>query len=451
MPDSDSMALTLLAVGDLHLGRSPTRLPEGLLPRVSDLGPAGAWRRIVEHAIAARVDVLVLAGDVVEQEDDYFEAYRSLASGVRDLLNANVRVIGVAGNHDVKVLPRLADQIEGFHLLGRGGQWEQVTLAAGGERLVLHGWSFPQQVVRTSPVADFRFDRRASMGSADSTRAVHLGLLHCDLDQSESRYAPVTTAELEATGLDRWLLGHIHAPGRLSAQRLLGYLGSATGLDPGEPGARGPWCIRIADGGIASVEQWTLAPLHWAPLPVDLSGIEEPEAARDRLLQAVQALDGQLTAHTLSPHAAGLRVTLTGRTRFAADVAALFAGEWPDELYSGDRGTHYFVERLRYEMLPEIDLAELARQSDPPGLLARRLLALQSGPGTAGCDDLVRRARGQLEPRARLPQWAALREARTGDAQQSGDRLHDEAIVARLRESGLAALTALLAQRQGQE
>jgi DNA repair protein SbcD/Mre11 len=445
------MALKLLAVGDLHLGRSPTRLPESLVPRARELGPAGAWRRIVGHAIAERVDVLVLAGDVVEQEDDYFEAYRSLASGVRDLLDANVRVLGVAGNHDVKVLPRLADQIAGFHLLGRGGQWEQVTLDAGGQRLVLHGWSFPQQVVRDSPVADLRTDREAARQGADGVRAVHLGLLHCDLDQRGSRYAPVTTAELEATGLDGWLLGHIHAPGQLSAQRLFGYLGSATGLDPGEAGARGPWCIRIADGRIATVEQRTLAPLHWAPLPVDLSGIDEPEAARDRLLQAVQALDRQLAAHTDSPHAAGLRVTMTGRTRFAADVQALFAGEWQDELYSGDRGTHYFVERLRHETLPEIDLADLARQSDPPGLLAQRLLALDDGPGVAGCDELVRRARRQLEARARLPQWAALREPAGSDAQSAAELLHDEAIVAWLRESGLAALSALLSQRQGQE
>ncbi len=445
------MALKLLAVGDLHLGRSPTRLPESLVARAGDLGPAGVWRRIVERAIAERVDVLVLAGDVVEQEDDYFEAYRALAGGVRQLLDADVRVLGVAGNHDVKVLPRLADQITGFHLLGRGGQWEQVTLAAGGETLVLHGWSFPQQVVRDSPVTNFRSDRQTPMQRGDGARAVQIGLLHCDLDQRGSRYAPVTTAELEATGLDGWLLGHIHAPAPLTAQRLLGYLGSATGLDPGEPGARGPWCVRIAEGRIAAVEQWTLAPLHWAPLPVDLSGIDEPEAARDRLLQAVQALDRQLAMHTLSPQAAGLRVTLTGRTRFAADVQALFAAEWPDELYSGDRGTHYFIERLRHEALPEIDLVDLARRSDPPGLLARRILALDEGPGNPDCDDLVRRARQQLEARARLPQWTALREARAGNTESPSDLLHERAVVAWLRESGLAALTALLAQQESQQ
>lgn len=139
------MALKVLAVGDLHLGRTPSRLPDELSLQARDLGPAGAWHRIVDAALAERVDALVLAGDVVEEENDFFEAWRELATGVERLLVAGIRVIAVVGNHNIQVLPRLADQIVGFELLGRGGAWQQVTLESGGERLTLHGWSFPQR------------------------------------------------------------------------------------------------------------------------------------------------------------------------------------------------------------------------------------------------------------------------------------------------------------------
>ena len=73
----------------------------------------------------------------------------------------------------------------------------------------------------------------------------------------------MTSMELTAVGLDGWLLGHIHKPDTLIAPPLIGYLGSITGMDPGEPGARGPWLLTIEAGSVKDVTQWTLAPLRW--------------------------------------------------------------------------------------------------------------------------------------------------------------------------------------------
>src|SRR3546814_11087376 len=58
-----------------------------------------------------------------------------------------------------------------------------------------------------------------------------IGLLHADLDASGGHYAPIRQAELDSTGYDAWLLGHIHKPSleNLSASsgsRPSGYLGS---------------------------------------------------------------------------------------------------------------------------------------------------------------------------------------------------------------------------------
>ena len=72
---------------------------------------------------------MLLAGDVVEQEDDFYEAYGDLRRGVDRLAAAGVPVLGVSGNHDVQVLPRLADAVPGFRLLGRGGAWEARDVA----------------------------------------------------------------------------------------------------------------------------------------------------------------------------------------------------------------------------------------------------------------------------------------------------------------------------------
>ena len=115
-------------------------------------------------------------------------------------------------------------------LLGKGGTWEAATLEGDGEKVTLWGWSFPAQQGTRSPLSDAGFPRGPGP---------NLGLLHCDRDQAGSPYAPVMSRELEAAGLDGWLLGHIHVPDALTAPSPSGYLGSVTGANPGEAGAHG--------------------------------------------------------------------------------------------------------------------------------------------------------------------------------------------------------------------
>ncbi len=428
----ETTPMRLMAVGDLHLGRNPSRLPDFLSGRAGDLGPAGAWRRIVEAAVADEVHAVLLAGDVVEGATDFFEAYRELAAGIRRLSEAGIRVLGVAGNHDVHVLPRLADQVAGFELLGRGGKWESVTLEADGSRATVHGWSFEADAVRTSPLAGPRLERGPGL---------NFGLLHCDLDVTGSRYAPVRSRELEGAGLDGWLLGHIHVPGPLTAERPSGYLGAATGLDPGEPGPRGPWRIGIGGGAITSFEHLPLAPLHWDALPVDLTGIAEPEDARSRLLEALEALDRDLSARAHPPEAAGLRVRLTGRTDLRSGVEALLDAEATDDLHVGNGRIAYFVETFRYGLAPEIDLATMAERTDPPGLLARRLRCLARPEDDPERRDLIENARRELAQVAADPVWRPL-----GDL-----TLTDEEVAARLTEAGLALLDGLRTQDRERE
>jgi len=439
------MPLKLLATADLHLGRRPARLPEAVVDEVParDLGPAGAWKLVVERALEEGVHALLLAGDVVEGDHDFFEAYATLREGVRRLLEVGVRVVAVAGNHDTRVLPALADELEGFELLGRGGQWERRTLSAGGEEVTLHGWSFSGEKVRDDPVAGRSFERGPGP---------NLGLLHGDRDQAGSPYAPVASRSLEGVGLDGWLLGHIHRPDDLDPHRPVGYLGSLTGLDPGEPGPRGPWLVTVERGQVAGARHLALAPLRWMRLTVDVAGIGAAEDARTRLLRRVEELDASLTLEETPPRAVGLRVVLRGRTGFGREVQALFEAEEPDRLPVGGGRIDYFVETLRVETEPERPLGELARQDDPAGLLARLLLALDVGDeevpgaeeGSAALPDraeLVSQARRRLERVARDPVWSSLERGADG-ADETAEWL---------RRAGRRALERLLDQRGGTE
>jgi len=422
------MGLRLLAVGDIHLGRRPSRLPGELANEAAELSPASAWNRLVNLAIQEGVHAVVLAGDVVEREDDFYEAYRQLRSGVERLAGAGIQVIGVAGNHDVHVLPRLADQIADFQLLGRNGEWETATLQNEGEQITLHGWSFRQAQVRRSPLDGVRLSRGVGL---------NLGLLHCDRDQPNSPYAPVTSRELESAGLDGWMLGHIHAPDALALENPIGYLGCVSGMDSGEPGDHGPWLFSIEGGRIQSLEQWVLAPLRWEVLELDLTDLSEPEEARSRLVQQVRKLDEEIAAKTQPPEAVGLRVRFIGRTDYGREVGSLFHQDEHHIVYDGAANTRYFIERCLFEIRPEIALEELAQRSDPPGLLARRLCLL-SDPEQEEARKMITGAREILEKQRRDVRWQALDPAPIDDA----------AVVDWLRRSGTRLLEDMLNQQE---
>ncbi len=419
--------MKILAVGDIHLGRRPSRLPPELAERAGHFGPDAAWERTVDAALRLRVRAVLLAGDVVDTDDDFFEAYRALESGVGQLADAGIEVVGVAGNHDVQVLPRLAQSILQFKLLGKDGQWESIAIREGDESLAVWGWSFPQKEVKQSPLADAGLARQSGLS---------LGLLHCDRDAGESKYAPVTGAELARAGLDGWLLGHIHQPDALSATRPSGYLGSLSGLHRGETGIRGPWLIDIERGAIRELRQLALAPLRWERREVDIEGIAEATDAKSRVIASLREFDATLSDAEQAPRAVGLDLRFTGRSRFGAEAVKEFSDDDRRHIYTGADNRHYFIHALSAQTRPEIELQELARRDDPLGLLAQRLLWLEKDEGHPQRDRLLAAARKKLAAEDQDPRWSALQRI---DAD-------DDFCGQRLREAGYRALDELLAQ-----
>ena len=425
--------MKLLCVGDIHLGRQPSRLPEGVLDelRATELGPAAAWSTTVEFALGAEADAVLLAGDVVEQEDDFFEAYGDLRRGVDRLAEAGVPVLAVSGNHDVQVLPRLADAVPGFRLLGRDGKWEVEDVAGrDGRSLHVLGWSFPERRVSTSPLAARDLPR------LDSRSGPVIGLLHCDRDAAGSPYAPVRSSELDSAPVDAWLLGHVHKPDVLAPPRPIGYLGSLTGLDPGEAGPRGPWLLE-SDGSGLEIEHVPLAPLRWEEVEVSLDGLEAPDEAHGRAVSALDALHARISGGRHRPRAVGCRLRFTGRTATRNDVERSLAAGDPLRVIHPREDILYFVHDWRMAVQPPYDLDELARGADPPALIARKILLLRAPAGEAERQALIDGARRRL---------ASLGARRSFAAHDLSPPPDDE-LADLLERAALRALADLLAQR----
>src|SRR5690554_4611410 len=106
--------MKILACSDIHLGRISA--VEG-----SDLTGSSAWDAVVATAIAQEVDALVLAGDIVDNDDYWYEAYGSLLKGFDTLHNKGITIIAVAGNHDSSISPKIIKEKPFVNILGLNG------------------------------------------------------------------------------------------------------------------------------------------------------------------------------------------------------------------------------------------------------------------------------------------------------------------------------------------
>ncbi len=375
------MKAQLLCIGDLHLGRRPTHLPpdEALL-NARELGPEAALRECVQKAIELEVDAVLLAGDVVERLEDRFAAFGALLDAVTELTELGIPVLGVTGNHDTEALPRLAERIPAFQLLGRGGRWESFDIKRDGAALLrVWGWSFPDQHYTLNPLEGFPGQRKKGV--------TEIGLLHADLDKKSSAYAPVARTALAKTGLNAWLLGHVHKPS-LEGKPPIGYLGSVTAFDPGETGPRGPWVLNLNEKGALSVEHLPLAPLRYENIELDVSELGASDASgyedvlHDLLYKrGLEQTAARLMGETENTQAVCVRVHLVGRSssRLALSraVASLEnrAGGLPS--LRADR-TFYYVDQIVDRARAARNLDVLARDTSYPGLIAKRILSLEA-------------------------------------------------------------------------
>jgi DNA repair protein SbcD/Mre11 len=439
------MAVRLLCIGDIHLGRR-------IRPGVSDAGvnlaelqPEAAWRRSVDTAINLGVDGVLLAGDVIDGDSHFFFGCQILHREIARLAEHGIPIVAVAGNHDVSVLPRLATEIPYLKLLGKNGTWESVTIASRrnpGEKVQIVGWSFPTPTFPASPLPALP----ALLAGIHRADGPLIGLLHCDITAGKaSPHAPVSVSELASAELSAWLLGHIHVPASLQGPIPTGYLGSLIGLDPSETGWHGAWLLTYEPGTPIRLDRQSPAPLQWHNAELDVTGIDSPEAFEAAILGALRAA-GETTAQVPEPPlVVGVRLSIAGSTALCAALPALTeklltAGD--DRISVGTRPVCFLDDISLRNIKPEatLDLRATAQSVGPPAALAAMLLCLQEEPDSAEARAIIHEAgnsmRFAVDKRAysRIP----------------APDLSEKAIRSHLLNAGFAALHLLLEQRATQ-
>ena len=397
--------MKILCTADIHIGRRSSRVSDE--ESNSSHSARNAWTRIIDAALEQDVDLVAVAGDVINEGADYYEAFGVLEQGLKRLSREGIPVVMIAGNHDHDSLRRFSLQFkdENTHFLGMEG-WEKKKLTLrNGEQLHVVGWSFPAARAENPFASGFP--------EIPNDGLPVLGLIHGDVDQSRSIYAPCRLDDFRTHGDILWLIGHVHGyrellPGPLP---LAFYPGSPQALDPGEQGNHGARLIDWPQGS---------SPLPSTPLPissviyetleVDLDGAVDEHEAEGRMHRAISVKIQQ--TRSSSPHLERMvcRLRFTGKSPLHPELV-LGRAVFLENITKHETSEEGIV--ISIDGTPEIqttsplDLAATAAGNGALAVLARFILELESGgamsPENKAFLESVSKELGEVFSRMHLP------------------------------------------------
>ena len=332
------MPFRFIHTADLHLD-SPLR---SLSLRNTDLaaligdGTRRALVRIVDLAIAERVDAVLIAGDLYDGDQTSMKTARFLAGQLGRLDEAGIATFIIRGNHDA--MSRITKELvlpESVKLFR--GRAEVVEIERDGMPVAVHGMSFADSHAPESLLPKYR----PAVGGA-----VNIGLMHTSLDGApgHNNYAPCSLADLMATGFDYWALGHIHL--RVAHKGVV-MPGMPQGRDINEAGDKTASLVTITDDRRVLVEEHLVSEARFERLSIDVTGLEDWR----ELPQRLEAGLAPLRDATRSPQLV-VRVTLTGATplafRLRRDADLLRA----EAEQAAERVGRSWVEQLALDVTP---------------------------------------------------------------------------------------------------
>lgn len=379
------MPFNILATADLHLGRKSSSVPRNL----EESSTQFTWRRIIDYAIDNAVDAVVLAGDIIDWDNRFFEAIGPIQEGFKQLKKEGIEVIVVAGNHDFDVLPDVIKNkgYDHVHLLGENGSWETRKLSNGADELQFVGWSFPRRYVKEDPLLqDWGMDLDPNIPT--------VGIIHGDITDPDSKYAPLDINNLISDSVDAWVLGHIHKPEIYrESEPLIFYTGSPHALSSKESSMHGPYLLTVDGRQEIAVKQIPLSPVRYETLEIDISETSDETEFRHLVISQLENEVDNLAEELEQVSRLIYDLVLTGHNASLPELDqwSQLADQFEQELLPE---TFVSIRTIVNRAKPAVEnLEQLANQPTPPGILARAILDLQSGKSTPFLEQLT----GQLK------------------------------------------------------
>ncbi|GAB1722046.1 MAG: DNA repair exonuclease [Nitrospira sp. CR1.1] len=378
-----------------------------------------AFERLVDRALAERVDFILFAGDIYDCDWQDFHTGLFFRGQMVRLEREGIRVFIVQGNHDAQgVISKqliLPPNVTVFS--SRTAQ----TVRLDHLSTAIHGRSFPDRAVDEDLVPSY---------PAPVPGFFNIGLLHTSLTgrAGHDTYAPTDLPTLLNKEYDYWALGHVHARELVCERPRVLFPGNLQGRHVKETGAKGCELVTVEAGRIES-EFLALDVVRWSQVVVPLDGIHKLDALSDVFRRA---LEPALAGAGDRLHA--VRVTLTGTTELHR-VEANQPGTLAAAMYGAaqDIGeAEIWIEQVRLELAAPLDRARTAERQDAVGELVRLVDSIVGDEA-----ELLRLAQDEIgDLLGSVPQEVAA-----GDVARLDDLTELKALVMDAEATVLARLT----------
>ncbi|MBE6915275.1 MAG: DNA repair exonuclease [Ruminococcaceae bacterium] len=342
----------ILHAADLHLDSAFV----GLSPEAARARRAGQRKlleTIVEKANELQVDILMLAGDILDGKNAYYATAAALSGS---LSKCNAKVFLVAGNHDPfdAASPyrtvRFPSNVHFF-------QSEQIKNVELPELdCVVYGASFLDSACEAPLLSGF---------SVPNDGKLHVMVLHGECTEGASKNNPIRKQDLEASGLHYVALGHIHKRSELmrAGNTVYAYPGCPEGRGFDECGEKGVLFVTVSRETVNA----EFIPLEGFRYEQTELSVESTEDAREKLANILAEEDEKLN----------LRVILVGtsetidlsslQTEFSARVGRLVLVDHTTPLRSPWEGED--AENLKGAFLRKLHMAYNAADAEEQNLI----------------------------------------------------------------------------------
>ncbi len=287
---------------DLHLGEPFQGLRSGDKgPWTEAIGKAtfSAFERVVDIAVDAHVNALLISGDVYNSDHRSLAAQMAFARELYRAAQQGIQIFIVHGNHDSEEAWRADIPLPSAVHIFSSNQVEAVPLMVEDElAATIYGISYSKRHVRENLVAGFQ--RKEKDGFA-------IAMLHTDMGGKESPYAPCSLDDLKKTNMNYWALGHVHTRKIVNESPYVVYPGNTQGLNITETGPRGCYLVDVGAYGTVTLKFVETDAVRWLDMPVDINSF----ADQDMLLREIMRRRAALKELTGRPNI--VRLILQGR------------------------------------------------------------------------------------------------------------------------------------------
>lgn len=308
-------SFSFVHAADLHLD-TPFHGVQASAPHVAEAlrdASLHAFDAIVALALERQVAFVVFAGDIYDGAERGIRAQLRFFAGLEKLADAGIQSFVVHGNHD---------PVEsGWSAVSNG--WPKMVTIFGsddtqpapvvnierdGQRVAtVQGMSYAQR--ETHENLSRRFSRPEGPG-------IHIGLLHCNVEGSPSKYAnysPCTLGDLRTTKLDYLALGHVHDRRILLEgnphEPWVIYPGNTQARSINETGPKGVYLVNVEGGVIETPSFIPCDSIRFYQREIAIDDCASLGDLLDRLRTTEQGLLAESARRSIV-----VRATLTGRS-----------------------------------------------------------------------------------------------------------------------------------------